>query len=72
MKDYAQLYDDELDYERDIETGLEQLCELRLKMYREKDTDILKEITLCSTRLSTMQNGTGIGFRHRIKIEVMQ
>ena len=40
MKDYAQLYDDELDYERDIETGLEQLCELRLKMYREKDTDI--------------------------------
>lgn len=45
MKDYAQLYDDELDYERDIETGLEQLCELRLKMYREKDTDILKEIT---------------------------
>ena len=46
MKDYAQLYDDELDYERDIETGLEQLCELRLKMYREKDTDILKEITV--------------------------
>lgn len=45
MKDYAQLHDDALDYERDIEIGAEQLCEVRLKMYREKDADILKEIT---------------------------
>ncbi|WP_455438042.1 hypothetical protein [Hungatella hathewayi] len=45
MKDYAQLHDDALDYERDIETGAEQLCEVRLKMCREKDADILNEIT---------------------------
>nr|DAM24103.1 MAG TPA: helix-turn-helix domain protein [Caudoviricetes sp.] len=45
MKDYSQLHDNALDYERNIEIGAEQLCELRLKMYREKDADILKEIT---------------------------
>ena len=27
------------------EISRQELCELRLKMYREKDTDILKEIT---------------------------
>lgn len=44
MKDYKQLHDDALDYERDIEFGMEMLVEKRLKMYREKDADVLKEV----------------------------
>ena len=44
MKDYEQLHDDALDYEMDIETDVEMLIEKRLKMYREKDAAVLKEI----------------------------
>ncbi len=44
MKNYEQLHDDALDYEMDIETDVEMLIEKRLKMYREKDAAVLKEI----------------------------
>ena len=44
MKDYAKLHDYALDYEREIELGVEELCEARLKMYSEKNAGILKEI----------------------------
>lgn len=44
MRDYAQLHDETLDYERDIEIDVEMLSKKRMQMYREKDIDILKEI----------------------------
>lgn len=43
-KDIAQLHDDALDYERSIEIDVEILSETRLKMYKEKDAEILKQI----------------------------
>lgn len=43
-KDVAQLHDNALDYEQNIEIDVEMLSEARLKMYRENDAEILKQI----------------------------
>lgn len=44
VKDLAQLHDDALDYEQSIEIDVEMLSETRLKMCRENDVEILKQI----------------------------
>lgn len=43
-KDVAQLHDNALDYEQNIEIDVGMLSETRLKMYQEQDADILRLI----------------------------
>lgn len=43
-KDVAQLHDDALNYEQNIEIDVEMLSEARVRMWRENDVEILKQV----------------------------
>ncbi len=44
MNEFANLHDEVLDHEHSIFEDVEMLSDLRVKMYNNKDKDVLKEI----------------------------